>query len=395
MDFGNLKRCVQVGDGYKAASGITVSDITVGQQIGNWQTFERRSLAKKRKPSYAVFVELHGEIDPDKIESVSYTNQSEDSLAEPRYGTGNITIVDEDGDYIENGRTTFRKNQKVYVDAGFNDDMIPRFAGIIREVALESNSKTISLDIANSGYVLEQNKTSGDHSAYTTPKALVDYLVSQTGIGAIDYENESGPPSTLTFGTTYFSLRNFWKLVHGSALLMGYKQYFSEKGRLQLTRRSTFEETAYTFDDSIIEYIKHDRQATLINKKIVDFFNCIRPEFTAGDGIVAGQHTRNRTDSLSKHKHGEFANAETDELIGNWANAGMVIDQSLDWYAYPRDLYKLKCQAIPQLQIDDRIFVNSKSENIKGYFTIEKTYEYITSNVYTGVFTILSAGERY
>ena len=390
MDFGNLKRCVQVGDGYTAASGIVV-----GQQIGNWQTFERRSLAKKRKPSYAVFAELHGEIEPAIIESISFTNQSENSLAEPRYGTGNITLIDENADYIENGRTTFRKNQKIYIDAGFNDDMIPRFSGIIREVSLESDSKTISLDIANVGYVLEQNKTSGDYSSYSTPKLLIDYLMSETGIGAVDYENESGPPSSITFGTTHFSLRNFWKLVHGSALLMGYKQYFSEKGRLQLTRRSTFEETEYTFDDSIIEYIKHDRQATLINKKIIDFFNCIRPEFTAGDGIVAGQHTRSRTDSLSKHKHGEFANAETDELIGNWTNAGSVIDQSLDWYAYPRDLYKLKCQAVPQLQIDDRIFVNSKSENIKGYFTIEKIYEYITSNVYTGVLTILSAGERY
>jgi len=389
MDFGNLKWIWALGDEKKLGAGLYL-----GQYIGPYKVFEQRSRAASRVPTFSCFVESHGDV-TDSVRKISYDRRSEDRIREPNYGTGNISVVDTDGTYIENGMPTFQQGQRIYIFAGFNDDNIPRFSGIIREVYLESDTKTITLDIAEEGYRLRSMQTSGDHSSYNTPKLLIDYLAADAGIGIVEYENETGRPTTVEFGDTYLQLRTYWAMIHGSGLVVGYRHYFDEQGKMQLVRRTSYEETDYIFDDDNIEYIKHDRAGEIINRKVIDYFHPIRPEFQAGDGVVAGQHTRSKSHATSKHKYGTFTNQETDELIGTWTNAGMVIDQVLDEYPFPQELYLMKCRALPQLQIDDRVFVNSAEQNVKGKFIIEKIKETITPRTFNNVFTISSARERF
>lgn len=427
MDFGNLKRVWQLCDGKKLGDGMKL-----GQYIGDFLQFERDSLSQSRTPTFSVLAEMFGDI-TDDVRSVGYERRSEDSLGEPNYGTGELTLIDQEGKYIENGMSLFRKGKRVYIFAGFNDRNIPRFGGVIRDIYVNSDAREMTLTLAEDGYKLRTSQTSGDYSGYETPKKLIDQICAMANIAAPEYENETGQPSVFEFGYTDLKLRSLWAIIHGSAFCISYKQIFDETGRLNLFRSTTFDDTGYpgvkrcwtlgdgktlgdswylkqiysdktdpveyndeyTFDDSNIEWIVHRQLATLINKKTIDFMQCIRPEFTAGDGVRAGQHTRTKTHSLSKHKYGENVNQETDELIGSWKNAGQMIDQNLDEYPWPRGIYEMRTKAIPQLQINDRFYINNEDRNIAGYFKIMGINETLTPGSYDGVFTIISEGERF
>ena len=389
MDTGNLCHEFCLGSEATLADGYFL-----GATIGTCTDFVAKSRAFFRHPTFSIFAGLQGDITSDGI-VVEYTRRAEDSLKEPNYGTGTVTISDDEQKYIENGHSVFKQNDAVMIFAGFDGDNIPRFSGVIRDIQLQSGSNVQVLSIAELGYRLRTSKTSGDHSVYDSPKLLIDYLGSKARIGEIVYEDESGPPTTFTFGQTFLSLRTFWAMMHGAALCISYLQHFDEKGRLNLTRRTSFEDTGYTFTDSEIESLKYLQLAKLINHKTIDYIQSIRPEFTAGDGVVAGQHTRSGIDSTSKHKYGEFENQETDELIGTWSNAGLMIDQTLDYFPYPRQICRMTIRALPQLQIGDRIFISSDKMSIYGYFIIIGLHERISVTSYTGTYIIISAGERF
>ena len=389
MDTGNL--CHEFCLGAGATLG---NEYLLGSTIGTCTQFITKSRDLSRHPTFSIFAGLQGDITSDGI-VVEYTRRAEDSLKEPNYGTGTLTISDDEQKYIENGHSVFKQNDPIMIFAGFEDDNIPRFSGIIRDVQLQSNSKVQVLSIAELGYRLRMSKTSGDHSVYDSPKLLIDHLGSEALIGEIVYEDESGPPTTFTFGQTFLSLRSYWAMIHGATLCISYFQHFDERGRLNLTRRTSFKDTGYIFTDSEIESLKHLQFAKLINHKTIDYIQSIRPEFTAGDNVRAGQHTRSRIDSTSKHKYGEFENQETDELIGTWSNAGLMIDQTLDYFPYPRQICQMTIRALPQMQIGDRIFVSSDKTSIYGYFIIIGFHERISVRSYTGKYTIISEGERF
>lgn len=425
MDFGSLRREWQLGDGKKLSDGLHL-----GQYIGKYIQFEAHSHSSDRQPTYSVLAECIGDI-TDDVTHAEYSRRKEDSLAEPNYGTGQITIFDEKGKYIENGRPKFIRGKRVYIFGGFDGDNIPRFGGLVRDIYVDSTARNIQLTLAEDGYALRTAKTSGDYSSYDSPKLLVNQVASLANIADPIYENETGRPTNFTFGHTYLGLRSLWSMVHGSALCIGYKQMFNEAGRLTLKRSTSFEDIHvgdtrewqlgdgkklgdglylgqqirpdrpyeyfddYIFDDKRIQWLVRRQMAALINKKTVDFVHTVKPEFTAGDGIRAGQHTKSRTESLSKHKYGEYENQETDELIGTWSNAGNLIDQSLDEYPFPRGIYEMRIKALPQLQIDDRIFVNSEQRNIQGWFHIIGIHETISPGRFNDVFTLLSEGERF
>ncbi len=390
MDFYNFIQPFTLGAGATLDDGYLLGAL----DLPDHDRFEGLSLARVRHPTFSVFVSGHGDITADGI-SAEYKRRAEDSLHEPNYGTGTLTINDDQQTYIESGRTVFRHGDQVMLFAGFEDLNIPVFSGLVRDIQVQANSKVQTLTIAEQGYRLRKSKTSGDFSSYDTPKKLVDYLVSLSRIGDIVYEDETGPPTTFTFGNTDLSLRSFWAMVHGAALCIQYIQFFDEKGRLNLTRRTTFEETGYVFTDSDIQRLIHVQLAELINHKTIDFVKCIRPEFTAGDGIHPGQHTKSRTDSTSKHKYGEYEDQETDELIGSWSNAGKMIDQILDHYPFPKQIYQMDVPALPQLQIADRIFISSHETGIEGFFYIIGEDEQIKATRYSGQYTLLSAGELF
>ena len=389
MDTGNLCYPFYLGMG-----AILGDEYFLGSIHGTCLNFVSKSRSLSRHPTFSIFAGLQGDITADGIVA-EYTRRAEDSLQEPNYGTGTVTISDDEQKYVENGRSVFRVNDDVMIFAGFEDSNIPRFAGIIRDMQLQSDARIQVLTIAELGYRLRISKTSGDHSSYYSPKLLIDYLGDLARIGEIVYEDETGPPTTFTFGETFLSLRTFWAMIHGATLCISYLQHFDEMGRLNLTRRTSFEDTGYVFTDTEIESINHLQLAKLINHKTIDYIKSIRPEFTAGDGVYAGQHTRGRTESTSKHKYGEYENQETDELIGTWLNAGLMIDQILDFFPYPRQIYQMQIPALPQLQIADRIFVNSYMTNIIGFFIIIGIKERISSTSYSGTYTLLSDGERF
>jgi hypothetical protein len=353
-----------------------------------------KSRERVRHPTYSTFIGGHGDISGDTL-NAQYKRRAEDSLHEPNYGTGTLTITDDQEKYIESGRTVFRHGDQVMLFAGFDDINTPVFSGLVREIQVQASQKVQTLTIAEQGYRLRKSKTSGDFSSYDTPKKLVDYLVGLARIGDIVYEDETGPPTTFTFGNTDLSLRSFWAMVHGAALCIQYIQFFDEKGRLNLRRRTSFDETGYVFTDSEIHRLVHVQLAELINHKTIDFVKCVTPEFTAGDGVNAGQHTRSQTDSTSKHKYGEYEDQETDELIGSWSNAGKMIDQILDHYPFPMHIYEMEIPALPQLQISDRIFVRSEETRIQGFFVVIGKDETMTATSYRGKYSLLSAGELF
>lgn len=352
------------------------------------------STARTRHPTFSVFAELQGDITGDGV-VIEFSQRAEDSLLEPNYGTGSIVITDKEQKYIDNGRSVFRPNDKVMIFAGFEGSNIPRFSAVIREIAVESDAQVQTLTIAEQGYRLKKSKTSGDYSAYNTPKKLVDRLAFLAAIGDVIYEDETGPPTTFTFGDTDLSLRSYWAMIHGAALCMNYIQFFDSYGRLNLTRRTSFRKTDYVFTDSYIEKITHKQVAKLINHKIIDYVHGIRPEFLAGDNVRAGQHTRSGTDAASIHRYGEQENQETDELIGTWTNAGLMIEQILDYFPFLRNIYTMKMPAIPLLRMADQIFIDSRETGIKGYFIIMGIHERISITSYSGRYLLISEGERF
>lgn len=389
MDFHNQVQHFLLG------SGATLGDgFLLGMQIPLTGVFEERSRATDRRPTNSIFVERQGDITDDGIVA-DFIRRAEDSLEEPNYGVGTITISDDEEKYIDNGRSVFRTNDKVMIFAGFEGENLPRFSGIIRDIQVQADLKVQVLTIAEQGYSLRTSKTSGDFSSFGTPKLLVDELIGRIRAGDIVYEDETGPPTTFEFGNTDLSLRSFWAMIHGASLVISYLQHFDERGRLNLTRRTTFDNTGYVFTDFEIEKLTHIKVAKLINHKTIDFVQIIRPEFDAGDGVRAGQHARGRTDSASKHRYGEHENQETDELIGSWNNAGLMIDQTLDFFPFPRDIYRMKIPALPQFQISDQIFIDSAETGIKGFFSIIGIEERISSTSYSGIYTLLSEGERF
>jgi hypothetical protein len=392
MDWGNFKEVWTLGHQKTLGMGMLLGQYTV-----EWTTFEARSKADGRRPTFSIFTESYGDITDASIRYdfkrtlVGGTNM----IAEPNYGTGSISIYDENGDYMANGRPVFRRGKKVFIFAGFDNMNIPRFSGLIKNATVQTDRKTIALDIADYGYKYRTAKTGGNLDNYNTPKLLIDYLASLVLSGAVEYENESGRPSNVVFGDTLLETRSFWAMIHGCCLLLGYRQFFDEKGKLQIKTRKAFYDTGYIFRDDDITWIRHSRPVDIINKRIVNLIELLLP-FTCGEETVGlGTGTYSRIHSLSKRKYGEYANAETDELIGTAANVQQVVNQDLEFTAFPRDFYEMKIPSLPQLQLADRIFINHAGQNISGFFEVLEIGEDGSQGNLSNVLTLMNDPERF
>ena len=394
MDFGNLDTLVPwtLSSGFTLGDGYTLGDVV---SIGS-DPFERKSKATNRRPTFSVFVETYGDI-TDIAQSYSFKRTlvgGTNMIAEPNYGTGSITLVDADGDYIDNGRAVFRRGKKVFIFAGFNDDNVPRFSGVLHSVDLQSDRKTITLSIADDGYRMRTARTGGDKTDYNTPKLMIDHLASEARVGEVIYDNEEGRPSTVEFGDTILETRTYWAIIHGCTLLLGYRQYLDEKGRLNIVTRNTYEDSGYVFTDDDVQYFHFDRNVDIINHRFTGVTLGLTLPFICGT-IVVGVGSASRTHSLSKRKYGEYSNAETDELIGTVQNAQMVTNQDLEYTAFPRELYLMRCPGLPQLQLNDRMFLNLEGQNISGYYDIVEIQESGAAGNLNNVFTLMNQGDRF
>ena len=391
MDFGNFDEAWCLGHGKLLGSGMLL-----GQTINDWKQFERRSKEESRHPTFSVFVESQGDITA-VVQNYRYKRTlvgGTNMIAEPNYGTGTVTIVDPDGIYVDNGRPVFRRGKRVYIFAGFDNDHIPRFSGVIRGVSLQTDLKTITLNIADDGYNLRKAKTGGDKSPYNTPLKLIDYLIGLINIGEVIYENESGRPTTVEFGDTNLETRTYWALIHGACLVLGYRQFLDEVGKLNIVLRNTFEDTGYVFTDKEIRYLRYHRPVDIINNRIVGFSLGLTMPFLCGDFIL-GVGSTSFTNSLSKRKYGERSNAESEEMIGSIQNAISVVNQDLEYCAHPRDLFLMATAGIPQLQLADRVFVNHTERNMTGFYDIVEIEEYGAAGNLNNIFTLMNQGDRF
>lgn len=369
--------------------------ILLGGYGGDWFRFERHQAFSQRIPTYSVFVEKFGDIS-DSVKSIDCGAEIEDSLHQPNYGHGNIVVQDTDGSFIESGRSLIERNDKIQIWAGFNNDNIPIWKGIVDQASVNTNSHELNLSLTQSGKILEQASTSGDYSAYNTPKLLIDYLCQNVDMPAPSFENDTGVPSTVVFGNTFLANnRNYWTLVHGACLNILYVPFFDYNGVLNLKRRTGFTDIEFCFDDANTISIEYVQDADLINEKHIDYGNPIRFEFTFGDAPYFNQSSRVGSNDYSMAQWGRNTDWETDELIGTWTRAGKIVNEVLDSYPYRKSIYMASAPGVPQLDLLDRISVNSEKRNIIGKFVIIGVFHTITPGSYITRHKILSAGERF
>lgn len=417
MDYGNLKRCWRLGDGYTLADGMKL-----GHQVGRWREFAYRSAAqerdimpvatssieKVRHPTYSLFIEEVGDVTA-YMKELTFRRGIKDSLHEPIPGKGSAVLVDTDGVFIDNGQCTIRPGSIIRMWAGFYEDSIqegdnvPRFKGEVIEPKISSATGKIELLLGGMGWQLKRSHTSGDYSDYNTPKLLIDELIASEFLGTVSYENETGEPTTYEFGNTTLNRRSKWAIIHGATLSIGYIFYFDHSGQLQCKRRESFNDINVLLDDSNIISIEHVSMAEFYNKKSIGHAG-ENPTwaFTLGDNVRWGQTTYTKTDRLSRALYGEESEIskfkgdyEDDELIAGWSNAYSNINTGLEWFPYPRHVYAVEIPALPQVNMMDRLTVLSDERDIKGKMSVIGIEERIRAGYYYNVLTLLSEAERF
>ena len=71
-----------------------------------------------------------------------------------------------------------------------------------------------------------------------------------------------------------------------------------------------------------------------------------------------------------------------------------IVPATIDYFAYPRQVFQLKCAAIPTLAMQDLVYVNHEEENVIGWFQIIGIEEIISPGNFWNTLTILSMPER-
>ena len=390
MQFGFFTHNYTLSDGFTLDGTLSLSS-----HLAAYHKFIRRQAMTTRHPTFSVLLEGFGDIST-KVKNISCDASITDSLHQPSYGRGNVIIYDNSGIYIDGGRTLIDVNTRIYIFAGFNNDNIPIWAGRITDAKADTDKREVNLSIAQDGHILSNRSTSGDFSSYSTPKTMIDYLCQQAGLPSPIYENESGQPSTVTFGNTYQdNNRTYWAMVHGACLNMFYVPLFDVNGVLNLKRRSGFTDVDWMFQDSNIEYMKYLDEAEMINKKIIDYTNPVKFEFTLGDSVNLGQSSRSESSSYSIAQWNEDSDYETDPFIGTWTRAGTINAEILDYYPYRRTLYEVRGAGVPQLELLDRVSVRYEKQNLYGKFVVMGRKHEIAPGYYTTTDKLLSAGERF
>ncbi|GAF88034.1 unnamed protein product, partial [marine sediment metagenome] len=140
---------------------------------GRWEAFRTNTNRARRSPVMSVMAENFGPASA-LVKNVSLNRKIKDSIHEPLNGSATITLEDKDGSLIINGRSVIRRNDKVKVWTGFgrngfkNGDLVPRFAGVVKEPRIHTGSREVTLALQDYGYLMKQSMTSGDFSSYNT-----------------------------------------------------------------------------------------------------------------------------------------------------------------------------------------------------------------------------------
>lgn len=382
---------------YNKGNAITYYDevsIQPTETVVDTDSFKRKQLAAVRRPTYSVFSSVIGDIS-DYVTSIDVATEIEDTLHEPSYGRGSIVVSNKGGQFTDAGIPLFEKNYRIKVWAGFDDDNAPIWSGVVTDAVVDTSARQITLSVAQHGEVLARAMTSGDFADYDSPKLLIDELCRRLGLAAPEYENEDGVPTTYTFGITFVEFpRSYWSLVHGACLCIFYVPYFDANSVLQLKRRSSFTEDEYVFDDTNIDALHYDDDAELINNKVVDYGTSIKFGFRFGDNVNPYQQSYSAGNSYSQAQWGEDADYETDQLIGTYENAKLLVAEILDWYAYRRVKYTLETRGIPQLNLFDRVTLDSDIHNVHDKYRIAGITHSLAPGSYTSRIAIISHGER-
>lgn len=362
----------------------------IGQAI-----LKRKALATYRQPTFACFLEGEGDV-TSYLKTFDVNTSVEDSLKEPNYGHGTVVLTNVGGIFSSKGVPTIEPNRWIYLYAGFDGDNIPIWTGVVTDPTINAELSEITLQVAQPGILLRRSKKEGNISSYNTPKLLIDYLCYNAGLPTPVFENASGVPTTFTFGNTWIeNPRDYWALVHGACLCIFYVPYFDERGVLQLKRRSSYTDVDFVYTDNIIKSLYYLDDAELINVKHLDFATSVKFEAQFSDKIHPYQHIFNKTDTESRNRWGEFADAETDDLIGSFQNAKKIVTELMDWYPWKRVTYAINCPGIPYLQLFDRVQIKSTYHDIHGYFTIMGRNYSGTAGRFTTTDTLISSGTRF
>lgn len=391
-------RCWNLGDGYTLGDGMTLGQLVYPPgdvDIRAEDAFIRDYSTHVRSPTFSVLLGLQGDV-TEYVKNISWHRRYKDSLHESNHGRGQVTLLDKDGIFIEDGKCVIMPNDQIKIWAGFNDTNLPRFAGIVTDPKVNTETHEILLGIADKGWLLKRSQTSGDYTDYTSPKLLVDKLYSDLSLGAVEYENEDGLPSTFALQNLTLDRRDRWSIIHDVIWPLMYVFYLDEDGKLQCNRRDSFNETDVIFTDANVMDIEHLEIAELINKRSVSH----SPEtgtwnsWTLGDDVRFGEMTLTKTDDYSVGQYGEHADQEDSPYIGTFANAAAIVPSMIEYYARPRQIFSLKTPAIPTLGMQDLIYVNHQTENVIGWFQIIGIEETISPGNFWNTFTILSTPER-
>lgn len=398
METGNLLRAWTLGDGFILRDGMSL-----GAQIGRFEVFRNNAKKYRRRPVLSVFVEGQGSVTAN-VKNISRNRKIKDSLHEPTHGSGSVTLQDKDGSLIRNGRSVIRTGDKVKVWAGFaregyrHGDSVPRITGVVQDPEVNTSTGEVTLALQDYGFLMKNAQTSGDFSAYNTPKLLVDELLGRLSLNAPAWENELGLPTTFTLGMTNpLSRRSYWAITHGALLGISYVFFFDADGILQCRRRDGSTETDEVFRDEDIVWIRHKGMAELINEKSVDL-NGAAPvpwSATAGSSLRWGQATYTKHDKQSQALFGVFADYESEEMLSTWDNILPFVRDSILYSKYPRHIYEMSCAARPYLEIKDEIRVDSTKHNIHGRMEVIGLSEEASASNYSQTLTLLSSEELF
>jgi len=384
-----------LNEGKTLSSGEVLGPVTPIPDDVNLEVVNRAYLIGVRHPTFSLFVENIGDLTEDVIQ-IDVTTEAEDSLREPSYGRGVITLDNTNGKYTNAEIPIIEEDAVVWVYAGFNDENARIWTGVVTDANSVGGTGTISLKVAQMGERLRQASTSGDLSDFNTPKLLIEYLAEQGNLAPPVIDNPTFAPTTTVFGNTdIVGNRTFWAFIHGACLTIACVPYFDEFGVLNVVHRSTVNDIEIILDDNVVLDVQYIEDGVLINERIVDYGTGVKwGDPLLGDLIHPGQTTVTRSNEYSKNRWGTKSNFETDPLIGTFDLAKSIALEDLDWFPFRRSKYRIRNVGIPQIKVFDRLLVGSTEFNVAGRFTVIGRTHHIARGSYTTDEIVISHGER-
>ena len=166
------------------------------------ERFKRNVSSRVRKPACDVFIAGIGDVSA-YVKNYDFDRQISNSLRENQPSTGSVVITDVNGEWIENGHPIIKAGAGVIINAGFDNDMIPRYTGIVNNSRADTKSGEITLEISDNASILSEKQAEGFFSDYPFPKDLINKIIS--GINpniSVNYDSSAGEVATFDFGSS-------------------------------------------------------------------------------------------------------------------------------------------------------------------------------------------------